>query len=70
MNLPITNIKDITLNKMLDNNLLQHIVRIESIVDQASKEFTLEKALTRMEKEWENTEFVILNYKNSSIKIL
>jgi hypothetical protein len=33
-------------------------------VDQASKEFTLEKALTRMQKEWENMNFVILNYKN------
>lgn len=64
IDLPISSIKDINLNKLLENDLLQHINKIELTVDQASKEFTLEKALTRMQKEWENMNFVILNYKN------
>lgn len=40
------------------------------MAESASKEYTLENALDRMEKDWENLSFVIINYKNRGIKVL
>ena len=41
------------LNRLLDNNLMSYTSKIELIIDNASKEFTLKNALVRMKKEWE-----------------
>jgi len=41
------------LNRLLDNNLMSYTSKIELIVDNASKEFTLKNALVRMKREWE-----------------
>lgn len=48
----------------------EHIQLVEEISENASKEFSLESALDKMEKEWENLCFVVLDYKNRGIKIL
>lgn len=51
-------------------NLDDHIKLVEEISENASKEFSLESALDKMEKEWENLAFVVLEYKNRGVKIL
>jgi dynein heavy chain len=43
---------------------------IEEVSEGASKEFTLENAIEKMEKEWENLNFVVINWKNRNIKII
>ncbi len=43
---------------------------MEEISENATKEYALETALNKMEKEWENLNFAILNWKNRNIKIL
>jgi len=43
---------------------------LKEISENASKEFSLENALNKMEKEWENLKLVIINYKNRNVLIL
>mmetsp|Transcript_28712 Transcript_28712/g.25810 ORF Transcript_28712/g.25810 Transcript_28712/m.25810 type:complete len:195 (-) Transcript_28712:138-722(-) len=44
--------------------------QIEEISETASKEYRLESMLNKMEKEWEDLNFVISNWKNSNVLIL
>lgn len=48
----------------------EHLQEIEEIAELAGKEFTLEQAIVKMKKEWENQKFVIVNYKGRGVKIL
>jgi len=43
---------------------------MEEVGENASKEYTLETALDKMEREWENLSFTVLNWKNRGVKIL
>jgi dynein heavy chain len=45
---------DTNLNKVIDMDLLQHIPKLEQISEAASKEFSLEKAMEKMKKDWQN----------------
>lgn len=59
-----------TLRKTLKKNLGPHMEEFETISGAASKEFSLEKALTRMQGEWENMLFSTLEYRDSGVSIL
>ena len=43
---------------------------MEEISENASKEFSLESALNKMVKEWDNLRLVVVNYKNRGCMIL
>lgn len=45
------------LSKVVDMNLEAHIPKFESISEAASKEFSLEKAMEKMKKEWDPVRF-------------
>jgi dynein heavy chain len=61
---------DITLRELLLRGIEEHVKEMEEISENATKEYALETALNKMEKEWENLSFTILNWKNRNIKIL
>lgn len=52
---------DTSLNKIIEMDLMQHIPRLEQISEAASKEFSLEKALEKMKKDWQNVNKTIFN---------
>lgn len=43
---------------------------MEEISENASKEFSLENALTKMKKEWDSIKIVVINYKGRGVLIL
>jgi len=54
---------DTNLNKIIEMDLMQHIPKLEQISEAASKEFSLEKAMEKMKKDWQNVNpliFIIL----------
>jgi dynein heavy chain len=59
-----------SLNKMLKLNLEMHLSKFQEIGDSAAKEFTLEKGLGKMFKEWEPIEVLLLPYRESGTFIL
>lgn len=59
-----------TLSKILDLNLSQHLESFEKISEAATKEFSLQKTLSKMKDEWETLSFVFVDYKESGTKIL
>ena len=75
------NFKEGTLRELLNKGVETYLPRIEGslsspaifptdISENASKEFSLENALARMEKEWEDLRLVVVNYKNRNVLIL
>lgn len=46
--------EDTNLNKIIEMDLGQHIPKLEQISEAASKEFSLEKAMEKMKKDWQN----------------
>ena len=64
------NYEDSTFNQILAQGIQDHLVEIQEISDTASKEYKLESMLEKMEKEWENLKFVIIQWKNRDVKIL
>jgi dynein heavy chain len=59
-----------TLRELLGKGIQDHLAHIEEIGEAASKEYTLETALEKMENEWTAMKFVILNWKSRGLKIL
>ncbi|KAJ8670547.1 hypothetical protein QAD02_001806, partial [Eretmocerus hayati] len=55
----------LTLKKILDLKLDDHIDQFENISEAATKENTLEKTMTKMEKDWVDQVFTINDYKDS-----
>ena len=45
--------EDMCLSKLVDMNLDAYIPKFESVSEAATKEFSLEKAMEKMKKEWE-----------------
>ena len=59
-----------TMREILAKDVEKHLPVIESLSEQATKEFSLETKLEKMEKEWENLCFSVIPWKNSSVSIL
>ena len=59
-----------TLAKILDLNLGQYLTQFESISDAASKEFSLQNALSKMKDDWEPLVFNAIPYKDTGTRIL
>ncbi|KAJ3206419.1 Dynein heavy chain 7, axonemal [Entophlyctis luteolus] len=59
-----------SLTKILDLNLTQYLTQFETISDAASKEFSLQKTLSKMKDEWEPLVFNCIDYKETGTKIL
>ena len=49
---------DTNLNKVIEMDLMQFIPRLEQISEAASKEFSLERALEKMKKDWQTVSFL------------
>ncbi|KAM9311612.1 dynein axonemal heavy chain 3-like [Gastrophryne carolinensis] len=59
-----------TLRDVLQLGLEKHLEYLNQISSQASKEYALQKALTKMKAEWENVCFVFTPYKDGNSHIL
>uniref|UniRef100_H2Z3M7 Dynein axonemal heavy chain 7 n=1 Tax=Ciona savignyi TaxID=51511 RepID=H2Z3M7_CIOSA len=59
-----------TLRKTLKKNLDPFMSEFETISGAASKEFSLEKALSRMKSDWDEILFNTLEYRDSGVSIL
>ncbi|CAH3114243.1 unnamed protein product [Pocillopora meandrina] len=62
--------EDTTLNEMLVLGLDKFVEELTEISGKAAKEFSLEKALSRMKEDWKDIEFVFVQYKDTGISIL
>lgn len=60
---PIIVDDELSLEKVIDFNLVDYIEKFEGISEAATKENNLEKALDKMMKEWADLRFEILPYK-------
>ncbi|XP_045510942.1 dynein axonemal heavy chain 7 [Colias croceus] len=67
---PIVVDEELSLEKVIDFNLVDYIEKFESISEAATKENNLEKALDKMMKEWADLKFDILPYKDTGTYIL
>lgn len=64
------NCEKVTLKQLLAKGIEEKIQEIEEISEAASKEYALENSLDKMEKEWENLNFHVLNWKDRGVFIL
>lgn len=60
---PIVVDDEMSLEKVIDFNLVDYTEKFESISEAATKENNLEKSLDKMMKEWADLRFEILPYK-------
>ncbi|ESO88893.1 hypothetical protein LOTGIDRAFT_125424 [Lottia gigantea] len=66
----VTPKEDTPLNDVLGIGLEKNLDVLMGISSQASKEFSLEKALKKMKEDWENMNFNFVAYKDTGINIL
>ena len=59
-----------TIGGILAKDIEHHLAVLEALSEQATKEFSLESKLEKMEKEWETLAFSVVAWKNSSVSIL
>ena len=59
-----------TLREILAKNVEEHLPTIEALSEQATKEWSLESKLDKMENEWKTLEFAVTSWKNSNVSIL
>ncbi|KAG4100119.1 dynein heavy chain and region D6 of dynein motor-domain-containing protein [Neocallimastix lanati (nom. inval.)] len=59
-----------TLRKILKLNISPFLSQFQTISESASKEYSLEKSLKNMMKEWETIEFTFIMYRDNSTLIL
>ena len=55
---------------LLQKGVLDHLEEVSTISTNASKEFSLEKALDKMHADWEGLEFRIVEYKDTGTFIM
>ncbi|XP_023932407.1 dynein heavy chain 3, axonemal [Lingula anatina] len=66
----ITPTEETPLQEMLGLGLEKFLDELTEVSSQASKEFALEKALSKMKSDWEIVNFVFVPYKDADISIL
>ena len=66
----VTPTETTTLSEMLQMNLDKILPELQEISSQASKEFALEKALSKMRQDWNTLSFVFVPYKDTGVSIL
>jgi dynein heavy chain len=59
-----------SLRKVLKYDLSSHMEEFEAISAGASKEFSLEKAMHKMEEDWESIQFNTTSYRDTGVSIL
>ncbi|KAJ3227682.1 Dynein heavy chain 7, axonemal [Clydaea vesicula] len=59
-----------SLEAVLERNLADHMPNLEVISGAATKEYSFEKALQKMYVEWQNIEFVTIEYRDTGTHIL
>ena len=64
------NYEESTFTQILAQGVQDYLEEIQEISETASKEYKLEAMLDKMEKEWENLKFVIIQWKNRDVQIL
>ena len=57
---PLQPDEDSNLNKFVEMNLEPYLTKFESISEAAGKEYSLEKALEKMMKEWEEVMIIMI----------
>ncbi|RUS78759.1 hypothetical protein EGW08_013475 [Elysia chlorotica] len=67
---PVRPKKDLTFQKCLEMKLQDHVATIAKVAEVAGKEYSIEQALDKMEKEWDPVVFEIMPYKNTGTYIL
>ncbi|CAG5132289.1 unnamed protein product, partial [Candidula unifasciata] len=68
--IPVRPKKELTFQKCVEMNLQAYITTIAKIAEVAGKEYSIEQALDKMEKEWEPVMFEIMPYKETGTYIL
>ncbi|CAI8006104.1 Dynein heavy chain 3, axonemal, partial [Geodia barretti] len=61
---------DTPLSTMLGYGLQKHLEKLEEVGAAATKEYSLEKAMEKMVKDWAMMEFIFLEYRDTGISIL
>ncbi|ORZ39485.1 dynein heavy chain and region D6 of dynein motor-domain-containing protein [Catenaria anguillulae PL171] len=59
-----------TLAKMIELNLAPHLQQLETVSESATKEYSLQKSLTKMKEEWNGLVFNCVDYRDTGTKIL
>jgi dynein heavy chain len=59
-----------TVSQILELNLTQYLKQLETISESATKEYSLQKALSKMKDEWQNLTFNPIEYKDTGTHIL
>nr|XP_032821318.1 dynein heavy chain 7, axonemal isoform X2 [Petromyzon marinus] len=67
---PLLTQEQVCLEKFLEMNLESFLSKFNDISDTASKEYSLEKALEKMVREWDEMQFTLIVYRDSGTSIL
>ncbi|XP_065826535.1 dynein axonemal heavy chain 3-like isoform X2 [Oscarella lobularis] len=59
-----------TLSDVLEMGLAKHLEKLEEISSSASKEYSLEKAMEKMQSEWKDTLFNLVAYRDTGVSVL
>eukprot|EP00878_Enallax_costatus_P016966 GHUV01017809.1.p1 GENE.GHUV01017809.1~~GHUV01017809.1.p1 ORF type:complete len:1283 (+),score=439.89 GHUV01017809.1:87-3935(+) len=59
-----------TLDKALKQGLLAHLDTITKVADVASKEYSIEQALDKLQREWEGAELGVLEYRDTGTYVI
>ncbi|XP_062929153.1 dynein axonemal heavy chain 3-like [Mobula hypostoma] len=66
----ITPEENTSLSDILQLGLERHLEDLSDISSQATKEYSLEKALSKMQRDWKEVNFTFVHYKDSGIEIM
>ena len=62
--------EDFTLAKIIEMGIPNHEETVTRICDVAAKEYSIEQALEKMQKEWERADFIVLDYRETGTYVV